>query len=313
VISSSHCVAKGIRVPPGTYHFSYVHTPMRYIWELEEVYFPPGRFRWPLSRFVKDTCARLRVWDVATGGNPDTIVTNSAHVAARIARHYGRSAEVVYGPADLSRFAPAPGPRDYDLVVGAFAPNKRVDLALEACRRLGRRLIVVGSGPETRRLRTLAGPRAEFLGWVDNAEVARLYAGARTLLFPGEEDMGLVPIEAMASGCPVIAFGRGGAVETVGRSAPSTALDTVAAGGVAEVPGGVLFGTQSVEGLVEAMRLADRLSFEPGRLRAQAEPFGVDAFDRRIRAAFERGLAQWRAGATAPGRSGSGVRAPTPA
>jgi glycosyltransferase involved in cell wall biosynthesis len=294
VISSSHAVAKGIRVPADTYHFSFVHTPMRYVWELEEAYFPPGRFPWPLDAFVRGTCARLRRWDVVTSQKPDTLVANSRHVAERIARHYGRRAEVVAVPVDLSRFSPGDGPREYDLVVGAFAPNKRVDLALEACRRLDRRLIVVGSGQETKRLLPLAGPRTEFLGWVDNAVVARLYAGARALLFPGEEDMGIVPIEAMASGCPVVAFGRGGALESVGRGAGAGALAEVAGGGVAEAPGGVLFGTQTVEGLTQALARLEATRFEPARLRAQTAPFAAEAFDARVRSAFDRGHAAWR-------------------
>ena len=294
VISSSHAVAKGIRVPPECYHFSFVHTPMRYVWELEPVYFPPGRFPWPLGAFVRATCASLRRWDVRTSQKPDTLVANSRHVAERISRHYGRTAEVVGVPVELERFTPAAGPRDYDLVVGAFAPNKRVDLALEACRRLDRRLVVVGSGQETKRLLPLAGPKTEFLGWVDNAEVSPLYAGARSLLFPGEEDMGIVPIEAMASGCPVVAFGKGGALETVGRGASAEALRAVAAGGVAEAPGGILFGTQTVEGLIPALARLDATRFEPAGLRAQAEPFAAEAFDARVRSAFERGYAAWR-------------------
>lgn len=294
VISSSHAVAKGIPVPEGTYHFSFVHTPMRYVWELEEVYFPPGRFPWPLNAFVRATCASLRSWDVRTSQRPDTLVANSANIAERIARHYGRTAEVVGVPVDLSRFVPQDGPREYDLVVGAFAPNKRVDLALEACRHLGRRLLVVGSGQETKRLLPLAGPQTEFLGWVDNAEVARLCAGARSLLFPGEEDMGIVPVEAMASGCPVVAFGKGGALESVGRQASEAALAEVAAGGIAEAPGGILFGTQTVEALIAAIRRLDATRFDPARLRAQAEPFAAEAFDARVRSAFDRGYAAWR-------------------
>lgn len=294
VISSSHAVAKGIPVPKGTYHFSFVHTPMRYVWELESVYFPPGRFPWPLDSFVRMTCASLRAWDVRTSQRPDTLVANSAHVAERIARHYGRQAEVVGVPVALARFTPGGGPRDYDLVVGAHAPSKRVDLALEACRRLDRRLIVVGSGQETKRLRPLAGPQTEFRGSVDNAEVARLYAGARALLFPGVEDMGIVPLEAMASGCPVVAFGQGGALESVGRGVSAEDLAAVRSGGVAEAPGGVLFGAQTVEGLSAALERLDRTRFEPARLRAQAEPFAAEAFDARVRSAFERGLAAWR-------------------
>jgi len=296
VISSSHAVARAVRTPPGTFHMSYIHTPMRYVWDLEDQYFPPGRFPWPLSWYVRGTCARLRAWDRATSGRPHALITNSANVASRIARHYGREAEVVYGPVELSRFASDPGPREYDLVVGAFAPNKRVELALEATRRLGRTLVVAGSGPGAPRLRRVAGPDTRFLGWVGDDELARLYAGARALLFPGEEDFGLVPIEAMASGCPVVAFGRGGVLETVGRGAAPQALARVAAGAVEVVPGGVLFGEQSVEGLIEALRVLDRTRFDAKGLRAQAEAFDAPSFDRRFRGAFDRAFAAWRSG-----------------
>jgi glycosyltransferase involved in cell wall biosynthesis len=302
VISSSHAVAKAVRVPDGAFHLSYVYTPMRYVWELEAEYFPPGKFPWPLSSLVRATCARLRAWDVRTSVRPHALVAISQHVADRIARHWGREAEIVYPPVALSRFTPSATRGDYDLVAGAFAPNKRADLAIEACRRLGRRLVVVGAGQDERRLRRLAGPNVEFRGWVDDAEMARLYAGARTLLFPGEEDFGIVPLEALASGCPVIAFGRGGVLETVGRGADPTALDQVRTGGSAEVPGGVLFGTQTADGLTEALDHLDPARFDPHALRALAEPFSEEAFDRGFLAALDRHHAEWRSRRTAPNR-----------
>jgi len=298
VISSSHCVAKGVRVPRSVFHMSYIHTPMRYIWDLEDQYFPAGRFPWPLSWYVRHTCDELRRWDVATRDGPNVMVTNSANVAARIRRHYARDAEVVFGPVDLVRFTPVESWRDYDLVVSAFAPNKRVDLAIDASRRLGRRLKIVGTGQEDRALRKRAGPGAEFLGWVPDHELPALYAGARALLFPGEEDFGLVPIEALASGCPVVAFGRGGALETVARGASASDLERVARGGTARVPGGVLFGAPTVEALCEARLMLEGHPFEPGALRRLAEPFSAEAFDRRILSAFERGYAAWRAEAS---------------
>jgi glycosyltransferase involved in cell wall biosynthesis len=144
-------------------------------------------------------------------------------------------------------------------------------------------------------LRRLAGPGVDFrTGWLSDADMARLYAGARALLFPGEEDFGIVPLEAMASGCPVIAYGVGGALETVGRGASSAALARVEAGGVARVPGGVLFGRQTVEALCEAIRELDRAAFDPAELASLARPFGNARFDAEFRAAFERHYDSWR-------------------
>ncbi|MBI5711630.1 MAG: glycosyltransferase [Candidatus Eisenbacteria bacterium] len=298
VISTSHAAAKSAIAAPGAFHLSYVFTPMRYVWDLEPQYFPPGRFPWPLSWYVRRTCAALRAWDRATSTRAHVMLADSRTVAERIRRHYGREAEVVYPPVDVDRFAAAAGSRDYYLLAGAFAPYKRGDLALEACRRLGRRVVVVGTGQEERVLRGLAPPGTEFHGWVSDERMAGYYAGARALLFPGEEDFGIMPVEAMASGCPVIAFARGGALETVGGGASPGALACAQAGGVAAVPGGVLFGTQNVEGLVEAMRHFETLDVDPHRLRERALPFSAATFDRAFGEALERGLAA-RRGATA--------------
>ncbi len=303
VISSSHAFARAVRTPPGTFHLSYVFTPMRYVWDLEDQYFPPGRFPWPLSWYVRRSCARLRAWDAATSGRPHAMIAISAHIAGRIARHYRRPAGVIFPPVDLDRFRPsavratrgAPVAHDRYLLAGALAPYKRGDLALEACRRLGRRLLVVGSGPEGERLRRGVGAEVEFRGWAADAEMAGLYAGSRALLFPGEEDFGIIPVEAMASGCPVVAYGRGGAVETVGRGADPDALARVAAGGEAVVPGGVLFGEQSAEGLGRAIELLETQRFDPTVLSALTAPFAAERFDREFRAAFEDAHARWKA------------------
>jgi glycosyltransferase involved in cell wall biosynthesis len=299
VLSTSHAVAKGVKTGQGTFHLSYVHTPMRYIWDLESQYFPPGRFPWPLSWYVRSTCARLRVWDRRTAARPSALLANSAFVAERIRRHWGRQATVVHPPVELERFEPAAGERAYYLMAGAFAPYKRVDLAIEACRLLGRRLVVAGTGQEERALRSMTGGEVEFCGWVDGPGLAQLYAGARALLFPGEEDFGITPVEAMASGCPVIALGRGGAVETVGRDLTPEARARLAAGESVIAEGGVLFGRQSVEGLKDAIGLFESRPFDPARLRAQATPFSAAAFDRAYELAFERAYDAWRAGGPA--------------
>ncbi len=296
VLSTSHAVARGVVPPPGAFHLSYVHTPMRYVWDLEAEYFPPGRFPWPLSWTVRRVCARLRDWDVATHHRAHALLTNSHHVAERIRRHWGRDAEVVYPPVDLERFAAAPAAdRTHYLLAGAFAPYKRSDLGLLACARLHRPVRVAGSGQQAGQLRRLAPAGTEFLGWVGDAGMPAVYAGARALLFPGEEDFGIMPVEALASGTPVIAYGRGGALETVGRGASAAALAEVAAGGVARVPGGVLFGTQTADGLAAAIERFERERFDPDELRALAAPFAAAEFDRRFAAAFDRAYAAWRA------------------
>ncbi len=296
VVSTSHAAAKNVRVPDGAFHLSYVHTPMRYVWDLEPAYFPPGRFPWPLSWGVRRTCARLRAWDRRGSAGVHAFVANSHHVADRIRRHYGRDAVVVHPPVEIARFTPREGPRDYDLIAGAFAPYKRLELAIEACGRMGRKLVVAGAGQQTRALRQLAGPHVTWRGAVDDATLATLYAGARALLFPGEEDFGMMPVEAMASGCPVIAFGRGGALETVGRGASEAALATVRRGGIARVPGGVLFGTQTTEALCAAIEQFDRERFEPRSLAVLAQPFAPEAFDRGFDQAFGSAWTAFRAG-----------------
>jgi len=286
VVSISHAVAKGARTRPGAPHVSIVLTPMRYVWDLEAQYFPPGRFPWPVSAYVKRACANLRRWDRATAGRPTHLVSISQYVAERVRRHWGRDSQVVYPHVDVERFTPWTGERSYYLLAGAFAPYKRLDLALAAFARLQRPLLVVGGGQEEARLHALAPRGTEFRSGVSDQELARLIAGARAFIFPGEEDFGIMPLEAMASGTPVIAFGRGGAVETVGRGASAEALATVAAGGHARVPGGMLFGTQTADAIAAAVTAFERETFVPAELAALAQPFSGERFDAEIRAVF---------------------------
>jgi len=274
VLSASHCVAKGVRVPSQTLHFCFCFTPMRYVWDRYDDYFGE-RAGLGVRLLMPPVAAALRRWDRTTAARVHHFAAISRFVAERIECCYGRHAEVIYPPVDIRRFRLAEEPGEFYLVVSALTPYKRVDLAVEATNRLGLHLVVVGSGPEEARLRALAGPTVEFLGWRSDEEVAELYARCRALLFPPVEDFGIVPLEAMASGRPVIAHGRGGARETV------VPLD-----GGPEAPTGILFPEQTVESLVETIRgfEANAYRFDPKALRAHAEAFDRPLFKERTAA-----------------------------
>jgi glycosyltransferase involved in cell wall biosynthesis len=274
VLSTSHCVAKGVPVPAGTPHLAYVFAPMRYMWDLFEEYFGPGRAAWPVRLAARAIRPSLQAWDRATAQAPDVMLADSQHVARRIARDWGREVEVVYPPVDVERFAQGPlgkGAGGYFLWVGAFAPYKRLDVALEAFRRLGAPLWVAGDGQDAARLRTGLPKNVRWLGAVPDAELAALYRGARALVFPGEEDFGIVPLEALASGRPVLALGRGGALETV----------------TAET--GIFFSESTPEALRQAVLDFDAFEkgFRPEAARARALAFGPSQFATGIRRALQ--------------------------
>jgi len=271
IVSMSHCVAKGVRVPPGALHLCYCFSPMRYVWDLSSDYFGPGH---GLAARVlgPPIAAALRRWDRRTSG-VHRFVAISRHIGDRIRRAYDRSADVIYPPVDVQRFEIADAADDYYLVVGALVPYKRIDLAVGAANRLGRRLVIVGTGPEDARLRALAGPTVSFLGWQPDAEIARLYARCRALIFPAVEDFGITPLEAAAAGRPTLALARGGALETMVGSDVADAPPTA-----------VFFAEQTVDALVEAIerfeRAADR--FDAKALRARAESFDRPIFKQKL-------------------------------
>jgi glycosyltransferase involved in cell wall biosynthesis len=266
VISSSHAAAKAIVPPPGALHICYCHAPMRYIWDDRGDYFKFGASRHARRLALAPFKGWLRRWDRRTAERVDMFVANSAHVRDRIRAIYGRDATVVHPPVDTEYFTPANGRRDGSgLVVSALVPYKRVDLAVHAFSTTNRVLRVVGTGTERSALERIAGPSVEFLASVSDERLRELYRTSGMLVFPGLEDFGIVPVEAQACGLPVVAFGEGGASETV--------LDGVT---------GVFFGEQSVSSLLEAIARRDELLFEPGDLRAHAERFGKARFRRQI-------------------------------
>jgi glycosyltransferase involved in cell wall biosynthesis len=260
VISSNHASAKNVRTPDRVPHVCYCHTPMRYAWDPTFLEDEPMS---PLVRRVVPVAARWLRWvDRRRAANPDVFVANSTFVASRIAAAYGRTSQVIHPPVQVEDLLRTPrDERDAYLVFGRVVPYKRVGVAVQACERLGRRLIVAGAGRDLERVRGLAGPHTEFVGRVPNAEVPRLLAQARALLFPGLEDFGIVPVEAQAAGLPVIAYGAGGVSDSV--------IDGIT---------GVLYPTGSVEGLIEGIKRFESLSFEERAIRENALRFAPDRF-----------------------------------
>jgi len=214
VISSSHCVAKGVRIPEKAFHICYCHTPMRYLWSFYDEYF--GKFPSGVKPFMRKVFERLRRWDLESNESVDRFIAISKYIQARIQRVYGRDSEVIYPPVDIHFYHPQGEPQDYYLVTSAFVPYKRVDLVIQAFNGLDRRLMIVGSGPLEHSYRAQCqGSNITFLGACSNEELRTLYAQAKALIFPTEEDFGIVPVEAQACGTPVIALKKGGALEGV--------------------------------------------------------------------------------------------------
>jgi glycosyltransferase involved in cell wall biosynthesis len=269
VLSTSHAVAKAVRPPKGAVHVSYVFTPMRYVWDQADAYLGRG-----LRRAVAaPLAAYLRSFDRRTSGpeRVHRIVAISHTIADRVRRSWGREASVVFPPVGVERFAPRAGPPDdFYLVVGGFVPYKREDLAIAAFAKLGRPLVVAGDGPSRKALEASAPPNVRFTGRTTDAELADLYARCRALVYPQDEDFGIVPVEAMAAGRPVIAYGRGGASETV------VPLDAPGD----RAPTGVWFTPQTADALADAVLRFEReeKAFDPAAIRRHAETFRGERF-----------------------------------
>jgi glycosyltransferase involved in cell wall biosynthesis len=282
VVSFSHCVAKSARAPRGVPHVCYCFTPMRYAWHMRQAYFggvpaegneSRGTISGLKSRAIDSVLAWLREWDRRTAAGVTHFVAISQTVRRRIAECYGRESAVIYPPVDTDFYYPAAVRREeFYLVVSAFAPYKRIDLAIEACNRLRRPLTVIGTGQDEARLRTLAGPTVQLIGWQPDEVIRDHLRRCRALLFPGEEDFGIVPVEANACGAPVVALGRGGATETV--IPPGSGKD----------PTGLWFSEPTVESLIDALHLFEKRAgdFHPAAARKQAQRFNARRFEEEL-------------------------------
>jgi glycosyltransferase involved in cell wall biosynthesis len=274
VVSLSHCVAKSARPPQGVPHVCYCFTPMRYAWHMKDAYFRKAGFVGRLKAAAVDRLlGAIRDWDRRTADRVTHFVAISRTVQDRIRECYGRDSVVICPPVDTDFYTPAAVARDdFYLVVSALAPYKRFDLAIEACSRLGRKLVVIGSGQDAAKLRAKAGPGVAFLGWQPDEVIRDHLRRAKGLLFPGEEDFGIVPLEAQACGCPVIALGRGGATETV-RALGETADPT-----------GVFFAEQTADALIGAIERFERDTdrFDPRAARRQAVLFRRERFESEL-------------------------------
>jgi glycosyltransferase involved in cell wall biosynthesis len=270
VLSSDAGVIKGLSYPPGTPHVCYCHSPPRYLWDLQDDYAQSAEAGGAIGRALfRATVPRVREFDRQAAARVTHFIANSAFVRDRIRHCYGRDAEIIHPPVALDEFTAAPGPPDeFYLIVSQLTPYKRVDIAVDAFNRLGRRLVIIGEGSERRRLEARAGKNIAFLGAQPASALRDHYRRCRALVFPGIEDFGIVPLEAQASGRPVIAYGKGGALETV--------LDGVT---------GLFFAEQTPGHLVAAVECfeAERDRFEPSACRQQAEKFSSDKFQRELR------------------------------
>ncbi|HUA07066.1 MAG TPA: glycosyltransferase [Solirubrobacteraceae bacterium] len=260
VISSNHACAKNVRTPPGAPHVCYCHTPMRYAWDPE---FLESEALGPMiRRLLPLETAWLRRIDRKRAAGPDVYVANSTFVATRIVEAYGRPSQVIHPPVEVSELLDVErDPGDAYLVFGRLVPYKRIDIAIRACERMGRKLIVAGSGRDLDRLRRVAGPGTEFLGHIPDEHIADLFSRARALIFPGVEDFGMVPVEAQAAGLPVIAYGEGGVCDSVIHGQT-----------------GVLYPDGSVDALCQAIELFESMDFDERDLRANAARFAPEHF-----------------------------------
>lgn len=268
VISTSHCVAKGCRPRKGAVHFCYCFTPMRYIWDQFDNYFGRDRSGFLARSAMRALRPRLQKWDIQSSERVTHFAADSRHVRDRIKNFYRRESEVIYPPACSDFYTPGPEtpPSDFFLIVSALAPYKRIDLAVEAFNRSGKKLKIIGSGSSEKALKEWAGPNIEFLGWQSDEKIREYYRSCRALVFPGTEDFGIVPVEAMSCGKPVIAYRDGGALETV-----------------VEGKTGLFFDEPTKDSLFAAVETFEKEAWDPKSIRTHALKFSKAQFVSEIK------------------------------
>lgn len=265
VLSASHSFGKGVMTSPHTLHISYCFTPTRYVWDDSHRYvreFSRSKF---FQRLAPLGLSYIRLWDYFAAQRVDKYLTLSDYVSRRIRKYYHRNSQVIAPPVDVQKYQTSQKPGDYYLVVSRLVPYKRCELAIEACKKLGRRLKIAGTGPELAELKRRAGKYIEFLGFVPDDDLPKLYANAKALLFPQEEDFGITPLEAAAAGRPTVAFAAGGALETIvsGKT-------------------GLFFEEQSAESLMQAIQKSEKTGWNSDFIRSHAHKYRNQVFVDKI-------------------------------
>lgn len=279
IISDSASFAKGVITRPSALHICYCHTPTRYVWDDSHKYI--NEFNYPalVKKFIPPFLNYLRLWDEAASARPDVYLANSEFVASRVKKYYGRRAEVVCPPVKTGRFYLSGKDNDYFLMLARFLPYKKIDLAIAAFNALGWPLKIIGDGPDSKRLKKMAGPNIEFAGLVAEKNLPNYFAHCRAFIFPQEEDFGISAVEAMAAGRPVIAYRGGGALEIV-----------------EEGKTGLFFNEQTPEALIGALKKFNPADFSARYIRRQAERFDKEVFKKKIKKIVAQSLAERQAG-----------------
>jgi len=277
VLSASHVVAKGVITRPETLHVCYLYTPTRYLWDYTHFYVKESPFPNFIKNYIKKQLHSLRIWDKSAADRPDQIVAISDHVKKRVKKYYRRDCDVIYPPCNTNLYQPSDEIKDYFLIVGRQSPYKRSDIVVEAFNRLGLPLIIIGDGPELKKLKSIARDNIQFLGRIPDEEVKKYYSQCKAFIFPQEEDFGITPLEAQSAGRPVIAYRKGGATETV-----------------IENKTGLFFDEQTPKAIMEVIERFDEKKFNPKTIREHALDFNTESFKKMIKEYVEEKYKEYK-------------------